>query len=280
MKFFIPSYGRAETIKTHVWLPDHDVKIVLHNELEKEKYLEAGRVPEDKIIVSNTPLGIAHQRKFIWDSVEEGEWLCMLDDNIEYFTAVGEPHYSQDELPVKEDKSLRNVFERKIDFFEFQHIIEDTLKEADRVGARMAGFASNPNFFFRGKKFRHVGFILGKTMLFKKNNFVQWDTNIQVKEDYQMTAENLFHFGCVVINNFAIAKYKHYQKGGCGTFNEREQKLKEASEYLVEKYKGLFRYKKSTDNAEIQVCFKTRKQVENWRKQRNLSTSTVLQLEK
>ena len=140
---------------------------------------------------------------------------------------------------------------------------------ADRYGIYYCGFAVVDNAYFRVKKYRYVGYVISKLALIKKTPLIDYDLKIQAMDDYGYTAENLKIFGRVLINNYIFPVANHYQIGGIGTYEERKPKKIADAKYLMNKYPGLFRYKKKVGcdpKAEIQVRFTNPKQVNLWRK--------------
>lgn len=273
MKIIIPSYQRASTITTPGVFAGgpFDVHVVVHTEEEADAYRAAGRLPEGtQLHVSNTPPGLTHQSRWITSRlVKLGEWFVKADDNIRRLTAVPEPEYDLDSLPVQDDKSLRPLFEETCPPERFSHIVAEMMGECERVGSCYGGFATVPNFYFRGKKWRYVGYVIGKLVVMKAAMFDHFDPNIVAMEDYSVTAVNLLTTGRVVINNFVKPEAGHYETGGIGTYEERLPAKIADAEYLINKYPGLFRYKEKQGchpKAELQIRFTSVEQVEKWRR--------------
>ena len=147
-------------------------------------------------------------------------------------------------------------------------IVEETIKHAEKIGAKYCGFSVVDNYYFRAKKWREVGFVCSKVALIKKSG-INYDQKLLAMDDYAFTAENLKKFGKVLINNFVFPHGIHYQKGGIGNYKEREVNKIADSKYLIKKYPGLFRYKTKVNRhpkAEIQMVFTNLIQVERWKK--------------
>lgn len=267
MKIFINSHNRADVITTPALLDACDIpyQIVLHDNQQAFLYAKYS----DKLIVANQPFGLVNMRNWILENlVEDDEWYLILDDNITKFTAVPEPYYSYKDLPVKEQPAqFKDLFEREISALEFIDICEESIALAEKTGAKLIGFASNVNFFFRAKKWREVGYVIGKTQLIKKTD-LRYDLNVVMTDDYLWTAQNLERFGKVLINNYCVALKKHYMKGGIGQYDARlKWKLPEV-QYMMRRFPGLFRYKikKGHDpKSEIVVAFTSLEQVKKWR---------------
>lgn len=274
MKIFINSYNRPDAISVHKLLDADSIpyKIILHNEEQKELYLKNPSIKEENLIVSNMPVGMTGIRSWLLDTlVLKDEWYLILDDNITEFQAVKHDYYFSENLPVKEQpEKYKDIFENKISAKRFMEIVAETIERAEKNGVKLCGFASNINFFFRNKKWREVGYVIGKTQLIKKSD-LKYDLNAgyeMAMDDFLWTAQNLERFGKVLINNYAVGLKKHYAKGGIGTYDERlPQKLKDTS-YLINRFRGLFRYKVKAGchpKAELAIRFNNSIQVEKWR---------------
>lgn len=268
MKIFILSKGRADSISTHKLFDDYDYKIVLHNEDEKTAYLKNDSISPEKLIVSGAPFGVAHQRQWIQDNlVEKGEWYVSLDDNIRAFQAVPLPHYAKESIPVQIDPKSKELFETPCSAKTFLEICGNMAAIGEIERAYNIGFGTTPNFFFRGRKLRYVGYVISKACV-RKNVGTPFELEAQSMEDYAYTAETLLRYGKVLINNYVFPVAGHYEKGGIGTYAERlPHKIKDSA-YLMKKYPGLFRNpkKKTADSqGELMIRFTTLAQVEQWR---------------
>lgn len=267
----IPSARRADTIKTPLYLEESgvDYRVLLHDEDARCEYVKAGRVPENKIIVTNQPKGITHQRRFISQELfKKDEWYVTMDDNISGFTTVEPSLYNHAYLPTQQKPELRKSYEYESDAKNLMYLFGKDVGLAKNIGAHYCGFASVPNFYFRSKKYRFVGYIISKAAIIQ-NSSIEYDPNLEAMEDFGYCAEHLVRFGRVLINNFIKPTAGHYEKGGIGTYEERLPRKIIDSAYLMEKYPGMFRYKKKKGchpAAELQFRFTNVKQLDAWRK--------------
>lgn len=274
MKIFIPSYNRADNIKTHLLFKNtnYDYYIVLHNKDQYNQYIKNKTIDKSRLIISNQPLGISNQRNYILNElVKKDEWFIMMDDNINYFTAVDKSLYNKDRLDVKNDKSLKPLYNKKITINYLFKLIDQDIEKMKKEKIYYAGFAVVPNFYFREKKYRYVGYVISKAAIYKKTDIL-FNKNISVMDDYYYTAENLKRFGKVLINNYIFPIAGHYEKGGIGKYNDRVKYKIEDCKYLINKYPGLFRYKKKNScdpKAELQVNFTNIDQVDIWKNKMN-----------
>lgn len=272
LRIVIPSYNRPEAIKTHKILDAFgfdNYAILLHSEEQKPLYLQNKSIRPEKIVVTGEPRGISNQRRWIINKwVPKGEWFITLDDNIERFEGVHPNWYNLTELNVKAGNFDRSIFSHHVSGQEFLNRVSSDIEVCEKSGIRYGGFGSVPNYYFLGKKYRYVGYVISKAA-FIKNEGQEYDPHLEAMEDFGFTAHNLFTYGRVLINNWIIPKAGHYEKGGIGTYNERVPRKIQDCEYLMQKYPGLFRYKIKTGchpKAELQVRFTTLKQLEEWKK--------------
>ena len=280
IKVLIPSYKRGTTISTHKLFQDCDlfeVHIAIHN--DDLEYFQNDSINENCTIhvtyepTSNEGItsGLVNQRNWLVQHLlDEGEWALMADDNIEKFTNVEKDFYDKQELPVEEDNS--NVYWNKIYGHtstpeELHELLTKDIYLANQIKANVIGFATTPNPFFRTRKYRTIGYCLGKSFLIKRTDF-RWDKGIRAMEDYQLSAEQILRYGKVLLNNYIKPIAKHYQEGGIGTYSARLPKKIQDCIYLKQKYPGFFRYKTKKGKhpyAELQVAFNSEKQIEKWR---------------
>lgn len=272
MKVIILSKGRADSICTHRLFKDY--MLVLHNEEEKAEYLRLNQeLSPEKVIVSGVPFGVARQRQWIQENlVEKGEWYVSLDDKIKAFQAVPEPLYESESLEVQTDDEkkrleLKEAFETEISGERFLELCEALAKKGEKERAYNIGFGTTANFFFRGRHYRYVGYVISSACV-RKNVGTPFELENDSMEDYGYTAETLLRYGKVLIDNYIFAVKGHYEKGGIGTYAERLPAKIRDSAYLIKKYPGLLRYnqKKGSDpNGELIFCFNSLDQVEKWR---------------
>lgn len=280
IKVLIPSYKRGKTISTHKIFQDSDlfeVHIAIHN--DDLEYFQNDSINENCTIhvtyeptsVEGMTSGLVNQRNWFIDHIaDENEWVLMADDNIDEYTAVEKDYYSKEELPVEDSKS--NVYWNKVygnnaSPERLYELFSNDIQLANKINSNVIGFATTPNPFFRTRKYRTIGYCLGKSFLIKKTDF-RWDRNIMAMEDYQLSAEQILRYGKVLLNNYIKPMAKHYQEGGIGTYQARLPKKIKDCIYLRQKYPGFFRYKTKSGKhpyAELQVCFNSEKQIEKWR---------------
>lgn len=275
MKVFIPSKNRADTMTTHNVFPDS--MVVLHNNEQRLAYMKAG-VPKDRIVVSDTKddaYGLTRQREWVCQYMaEKDEWFLFADDNVKSITCVHPSMYNDSELEVKTPcrggrESWREIYNYDISGAEFlQHFAWADTVLADTIGAKMVGYSLTDNYFFRGKKYRQVGYVVGKMYLLKNDVGITWDHTITM-EDFRNTAHHLLWYGRVLINNFIYPVRQHYMKGGMGTKEERRSYRAQDVRRLMLQYPGLFTRKKPKPDVpdDLSLRLTTIEQVHRWRQE-------------
>lgn len=268
MNIYIPTHNRAKTHTTYHLvknLPD-TVRLVVHDGQQAAEYMRYG-VPAEHIIVSNAPYTISHQRQFILDHAPEEGWFLMLDDNIGHFEVLSDYWwYETDELT---DEHVLPKKYSETSPQQFMLYLEEAMRYAESVGSHLLGAASTSNTFFNRKKYIHAGFTLGKILGVRKPTRAVFDAESAVKEDYQFSAENIYQYGkAVVCRWLRPGGYKHFQKGGCGTMDERAIRQVKAATRIMQLYPGLYRIKDRANRpkgGEIQQTLNTEKGIERWR---------------
>lgn len=271
----IPTYNRQGKLRSHKLFPSDifDVSIVFHNEQQRDSYLEAQpELAEYRLCCTGLNKGIPGQRQWMQDNiVPYGEWFVMADDNIDEITALPEPWYEMEKIDVQDKDSRKKwppLFKTKCEPWRLSEIFQDMMELGDQQCAYYQGFATTGNAFFRGVKYRSVGFVIAKMAVMKNTGFV-YDPNVLQMEDFSATAQHLLLYGRVLINNYVFPVAGHYQAGGNGTLVERSPLRIKDCAYLESAYKGLFRFKDREGfppNSDLSIRFTSNKQVDEWRK--------------
>lgn len=253
MKIFIPSFRRAEAIKTHLFLGENtEYKIIVHTDMEAHQYYQNPTIPKDRIIVSGQPYSISAQRNWIKKNLFGNDpWACFMDDNVEAIHAVKETVYNEENLELlypepyqKSDVAFRKEFyDQPASVGRFLQILEELQNKADEISTGFAGFSANENYFFsRERKWKYYQLICSKVCIVKNDDLL-WDERIKTMDDYSYSVQNMIKYGKVLVNAYVWPKAKHNQVGGLGTMAERGGKKIMDCKILNEQYPGLFRYK-------------------------------------
>jgi len=267
---YIPSFNRSKTIKTPAFLDKSGVsyKVLLHSEECKAEYLAEGRVREEDIIVTGADFGITNQRRWITDNLAvHGEWYVSMDDNVRGFTTTSDEIYGGEEkIDTSAPQYTRSDFNHELTAAGYLEKLEVDIQLSETLGSEYIGYSTIDNYYFRRKKYRHIGYIISKVCAIKYSG-IEYDPNLEAMEDFGYCAEQLVTNGRVLINSWIFPLSGHYQKGGIGTYEARvPRKILDCS-YLMEKFPELFRYKTKKDchpQAELQFRFTSLKQMEKW----------------
>lgn len=280
MKIIIPTKGRERSISSHnvTAFAHADLHVLVHNNEERDRYLELNPDLASALVVTDTEpdtFGLTRQREWACRNLADpGEWFVFCDDNVLDLTAVPWLSYGEDALPVQvanaapgwPQQGWRHLFGRSVPATDWDALYEALVGTAGILGARLVGFATNSNPYFRGKHFRTVGYVIGKMMLWKNDPY-EWNHAISM-EDFVHTAEHLRRYGRVLIDNFIFPKAQHYQPGGMGPYRERIEQRRQDCTALLLRYPGLFRIRERGGfeyGTDLSVRLSSEKQVERLR---------------
>ena len=269
---YIPSYNRAETIKTSRWLDTENIgyKVILHTEKCKAEYISAGLVKEENIIVSHAPSGITPQRNWIAKNLtERGQWFLTFDDNVSGFNRVSDDYYqSHRKLDVKSASITQHDFKQSVSPTDYLERLKEDILLAEKIGAEYIGYATTDNYFFNGTKYKSVGYIVSKVVAIKYSG-LSYDPNLEAMEEFGYCADQLIKNNCVLRNNWLKSINGHYEAGGIGVYEARVPRKIQDCKYLMQKYPNLFRYKvKKGCHPKAELAFKVNstKRLIEWKK--------------
>jgi len=272
MTVMIPSVGRAESMTTPEWLDASgvDYRVVVHTTRDADEYMRAG-TPSARILVSHAPYGMCQARQGILDTfVAEGDWVLMLDDDITKCTALPAPLYDRATLPFAEkyDGRWQRAFNQPCSAAKFLDLAGADAEVAEANGAYLVGWSPVTNYYFRGTKYREVGYVEGEAIGVRKSD-LRYDMRLNSMDDIGFTAQNLARFGRVLINHYVFPKGQHWQPGGLGSYEGRlEGRLRDTA-YLMETYAGLLRYKKvkgRDPHSDLALRWFTTERIAKWRR--------------
>jgi hypothetical protein len=181
-------------------------------------------------------------------------------------TAVAMPEYDKPTLATTERGNWKALYSHDVPASRFIDIADDTIIMCKELGAHVAGFATNSNPFFRSKKFRSIGYVVGKLMLWHNVPFT-WDHTVSM-EDFRNTAEQTLLHGAVCINNYVFPVAGHYEAGGMGPYDARVAHRLDDVQRLLLRYPGFFRVRNRKGfvrNTDLAVRMTNAKQVAYWR---------------
>lgn len=243
MKIIIFTYDRYDSISTSEYFKGIPHTVLCHDETAKQKFLDAGRI-HGEIIATGEPKGLANNRNYAIDMMQDGEWALFFVDDLISMTML-ESYYQQQGTTLginsENQPKYRAEFKKECTPQEFLKICEETIQHAEQKGFALCGFSLTNNPLFRDKKFGYWALADGRCWLVKKTH-LRFDTNTQLIDDTCFTALNLKAFGGIVNNNWVLPDCKRYTEGAFGTIEQRmPQKLREAK-YLVDTYPEFVAY--------------------------------------
>lgn len=214
-----PSYRRPK-VKTLEYLPFSRVYV---DPAEYARYKKENPGAEIIRCRSGVQGNVARVRNYILDQEFEtgADAVVIVDDDMTrmgYFEGEKQRHT----LPTE-------------DFFEF---IEKYTVMAQDIGAKMWGVNVNfdPQSYRVCGPFSTLSFIGGPFAVFLRGNQCRYDEELPLKEDYDMTIQQLNRYRIVLrINKFFYVVKQSEQSGGCAAIRNL-QKEKEQLELLRKKW--------------------------------------------
>lgn len=223
-----PSYRRPDDVRTLSYLPFTRIWVD-HNEYEAYK----ASYPEAEII--SCPEGVqgnvARVRNYILDEeFKRGmDVVCIMDDDIysliryEYDELTG---YGYNQVPIKAEEFF--VFLEKYSIMAFD------------IGAKLWGV--NPSTDAMGYRhntpFSTRSVVLGPFGCFLKGNRCRYDENLPLKEDYDMSLQQLNMERVIFrVNSVYYRCLRSENKGGCASYRNR-QREEEQFKLLRKKWGG------------------------------------------
>lgn len=204
---FVPSYRRGERKSiTQEYLPF--AKLVV-SESEAAQYEQSGN---DIVVCPDEVQGnLCRVRNWILDQNKKARGVLILDDDYSgIFRWIGKE---------------RNF--KKLSFFEVEEFIEHGFALAEQVGAFMWGIncVVDKGAYRENTPFCMVRYLGGPFQAFRPNP-LRYDESLSLKEDYDMTMQQLSRFRVALrFNMYCYQVKQNEQKGGCATYRniKREQ---------------------------------------------------------
>jgi len=244
MKIVIFTYDRYETISTPLAMSEtpFDYLVVCHSEEARLKFIEAGNVRKERIVISDVPKGLANNRNwFLENHLKDGEWCLMLCDDFLKNTCLDDYRdRPKGFLPFGTENTTywSRKFRTEISMFDFVSRCEETALECERRGILLGGFAGADNPIFRRIKWKTNVLCDGRALLLKKSK-LRFDVNAQMVDDVAFSALNIERAGGTLVNQWVLPYFSRYTKGSYGSIPERIAQRKSECNYLADRFKGL-----------------------------------------
>lgn len=261
MKIIVFDYNRFTNTKTSPALSAEGIEhiVLCHAPEARRKFIDSGLINPDYIIATNEPPGLAYQRNFALEMLDENEWAIFFSDDYLQMYRLSEYITYKDigEIPIttKNTTEWGKKFNNKITLKQFIGNAKESMCMANEFGVYLCGFAAYANPLFRKNLWKFGAFCDGRAICVKKSK-LRYDINIQTMDDYFWTALNLKTFGNTLINNWILPEFERYAPGGIGTLEQRmPQKIKEAA-YMVKMFPGIVHYsekKNQPNNSHVKI---------------------------
>lgn len=214
-----PSYKRDE-VKSFRFFGD--ILKVYVCETEYDRYIENNKGFEKCFV--KVPYGVqgnvARIRNYILNDNKDADVCCIVDDDMAY---IG--YYEGLELhKLKQDEILP--------------FIEKYTTLCDDFGFKMWGvnLNSDPQCYREYTPFSTISVVLGPFSCYLKGNECRYDESLPLKEDYDMSLQNLNKYrGILRVNKYHYACEQSTNKGGCAAIRNIERE-KEQLSMLIKKW--------------------------------------------
>ena len=247
LKVFVFGYNRYDSMSTSIMLEQEGIEhyVLCHTQDAADLFVENGTAKKERLIVTNCPRGLAYQRNYALNMMEEGEWALFLVDDLKSVSELRNYDRTKEaKLPITTENQNHygKRFENPITMIQFMKRTHELIAECEKYGANLGGFAGINNPLYRAKHWSYNVLADGRAWAVRKTH-LRFDENVQLIDDLCWTALNIKHFGLVIVNQWVLPDCRRYSAGAFGSIEERmPQKLAEAK-YLVETYPELISFK-------------------------------------
>lgn len=246
MKVFVFTYDRYDSITTSPMLEAEGIPhtVLCHTEEQKQSFIEHGRVKPERLIATGNPRGLAYNRNYALDMMEEGEWAMFLVDDLKTVTELNNYDRATNPLPINTSNqaTYKQRFQTPLTMTRFMERAHQLAAVCERNKCNLGGWAGIDNPIFRAQKYKVNVLADGRAWIVRKTP-LRFDENANLIDDLCWTALNIKHFGIVIVDQWILPDCRRYTQGAFGSKEQRmEQKLREAA-YLVKTYPSLITFK-------------------------------------
>jgi hypothetical protein len=260
MKIFVFGYDRYDTMSTSQLLEAEGIDhiVLCHTEEAKEQFIKGGTAKPERLVATGQPKGLANNRNAALDMMEPGEWAMFLVDDLKNVTSVEDYHARTSGrlgITMENQKTIAPATRQPITMREYLYTADELVTACEAMGAHLGGFCGINNPLFRDAKFRFNVLADGRAWVVKKGN-LRFDPGAQLIDDLCWTAQNIQHYGIVVVNQWVLPDCKRYTAGAFGSIEQRLPQKAAEAEYLVTHYPALIRYAKKAgwpDGTHVQL---------------------------
>ena len=217
IKYYVPSCGRAKTIKTLDYITQ---SIALVSDEEYEEYIKYH--PEYKDRIMKMPKGVQGHGKsrclnYMLDNLWDGcDYIIHLDDDIDCLMA-----------------HMKNEKDRKISEEEFYEICENNCRLAKEWGCGIWGVSPNsdPMVYDEFKPFRLHAYLDGAIIGYVEKNELRYDEELTIKEDVDYFLQNLKKYHKALrVDKYYLKDEAFTNEGGCQWFRSEEEEKRQFME--------------------------------------------------
>ena len=203
IKYFSPSFKRPEKSKTQLLF--NEVTLVVCESQADEYIANKNRV---WVVPDSAQGNLCRIRNYILDKNTDADCVVLMDDDYNSFNRFNKQ---------------KNEKLTELGFYEF---VENACIMAKDVGAKFWGVncLSDKGAYREHTPFSFVAYIGGPFQCFMKGNELRYDENLPLKEDYDMTLQQLNKYRKVLrfnAYNYDVKQAK--QVGGCATYRNVEK---------------------------------------------------------
>ena len=220
MKIVSPSYKRAGDVIVRKWLPE--TILAVHDfELGDYEEKEGGAL----MALPDALRGnMAKVRQFILESVDDGEWVVMLDDDLMKFGFFGGATGHNAHSWLNAD--------------DFGELLVHGCDLADQLGIGLWGvnLQDDPKFYREYTPFNFSAPVLGTFCVQKRTPGVDYDFRLGLNEDYDIFLQYLRKYRRVLRLNKYFYKAQHLTlAGGCASYRVMEEEARQA-QIMIDKW--------------------------------------------
>ena len=237
IKFAIPTYKRVEKQLTLQMLKKFGYTkedIIMATQTEDDYTAYKNKYNEDCIIICREGHSVTDNRNTLIDYFDKGQWIIMLDDDINgFFKLTG--------------KSLTKIETKE----EFDKMINDFFIYTEKNNGKMWGVYPCKNAFFMGQSINKKDIVNSCLGIIVDERF---DENLKAKEDIELCCRYIKNGYNIIRFNFITYDVKHKQTGGCSdVWKTQENEI--VARKLVYKYPSLLKLN-SRRRGEVLYCGK------------------------
>ena len=223
MKYVIPSYQRADILKTKTLcflekqgVSPEDVYIFIReDDPQAEDYASlAHPTTRYNIITLIDVVGIGMTHNAITNHFAKDEWICELDDDVAFVI-----------------NNNRDIVSN------FPEIVQQMIDRMNTDGISYGGFyqCTNPMFMSGNKEFTtDLRYMLGLMRIRKIDPLIKLETNYA--EDFENAILHYLKDGAILKNNWIAGSTKNYNDGGCDGDGRNVETERLDKEFLADKY--------------------------------------------